>query len=51
VTGKAKNTRPFKGTKANCIPVHYHNKKGAWMGREILKTGSTSILIQKSGVF
>jgi hypothetical protein len=24
----------FKGTEANCIPVHYYNQKGAWMNRE-----------------
>jgi hypothetical protein len=25
----------FKGTEANCIPVHYYNQKEAWMDREI----------------
>jgi hypothetical protein len=48
VNGKAKKPRLFKGTEANCIPVHYYNQKGAWMDRErFFRIGSTSILFQK----
>jgi hypothetical protein len=32
---KPKKPQSVKGTKANCIPVHYYNQKGAWMNREI----------------
>jgi hypothetical protein len=35
VIGKATKPQPFKGTEANCIPVHYYNHKGAWMDREV----------------
>jgi hypothetical protein len=37
VIGKAKTPQSFKGTKANCIPVHYYNQKGAWKDREIFE--------------
>jgi hypothetical protein len=40
VVRQAKKPQSFKGTEANCIPVHYYNQKGAWTDREILKTGS-----------
>jgi hypothetical protein len=48
VIEKAKKPRPFKGTEANCIPVHYYNQKSI-IGR-FLKIGSTSILFQKFGL-
>jgi hypothetical protein len=35
-----KKKKMFKGTKANCIPVHCYNQKG-WIGR-FFKIGSTS---------
>jgi hypothetical protein len=37
VIGKAKKPLLFKGTEANCIPVHYYDQKGAWTDREILE--------------
>jgi hypothetical protein len=37
VIGKAKKPRSFKGTKANCIPVHYYNQEAAWIDREIFE--------------
>jgi hypothetical protein len=36
VIGKSKKPRLLKGTKANCIPVHY-NQNGARMVREIFE--------------
>jgi hypothetical protein len=35
VIGKVKRPQFFKFTKANYIPVHYYNQKGAWMDMEI----------------
>jgi hypothetical protein len=29
--------RSFKGTKANCIPVHYYNQKRARMDRKVFE--------------
>jgi hypothetical protein len=34
VIGKAKKKLLFKGTEADCTPVHYYNRRGAWMVRE-----------------
>jgi hypothetical protein len=45
VAGKVRNPQSFKGTEANCIPVHYYSQKGAWMDRKIFE-----ILFQESGL-
>jgi hypothetical protein len=37
LTGKAKRPQSFKGTKANCIPVHYFNQNGAQIDEEIFQ--------------
>lgn len=35
--GKDKKSQSFKGTKANCIPLHYYNHKRTWMDKEIFE--------------
>jgi hypothetical protein len=35
VTKKALKPKPLKGSKANCIPVHYNNHKEEWMDSNI----------------
>jgi hypothetical protein len=51
VIGKARKLQPFKGTKANCISVHYYNQKGAWMEWEIFENWLHKHLVPEDRAF